>query len=170
LQAPQVPDQFQTYLLANGGKRGPGPPFWLSRVSGKNWRARECRRPLTGAGCCEDRSDESFRRHGVIFINARVEDCYSLTVVGDVGSCVNPCAGATTATTRGARSGSTWNYAGFSRLVAPVRAYSAWPVAGCAISTAAASSTSGTCGHTHGTDVGKARARLGSIRSNADAD
>ena len=55
-----------------------------------------------------------FRRHGIIFANARVEDRYSFTVVGVVGSCGSSCAGATTATTSIARSGANWNYAGFS--------------------------------------------------------
>ena len=125
-------------------------------------------RPLGGRSRYwpEERSDESFRRHGIVFANARVEDRYFLSVIAVVGSCVSPCADATTGTTRIARTGATWNYAGFSRLVAPVRTYSAWPVAGSAISAAAASSTCGTDVQTHGTDVS---ARLASIRSNADA-
>jgi hypothetical protein len=94
----------------------------------------------------EDGFDESFRSPCSIVAAAKLEDYYFVVAV--VGSRVSPCAGTTTDTTSIVRSSATWNCAKFFRLVAPIRAYSAWPVGGCAISTAAATSTYGTYGCT----------------------
>ncbi len=172
LQAPQAPDQLSNPSLREWREAWSGATILVVVRIRKELACGQVRGIVPWQAqslLAEGRSDESFRRHRIVFVNARVEDRYSLTVLGVVGSYVSPCTGATTATTSIAPSGTIRNYAGFPRLVTSVRTYFAWPVASSVTATAAASSAHGTYGYTYGTDVGKA-SRLGSIRPNADAN
>ena len=77
-------------------------------------------------------------------------------------NCASPCASAGRAASDPARSSTTRKRARYVRLVAPVRTYSAPPVAGSFIATAAASLSCRTYAHTHRTkpNLGRACASL----------
>jgi hypothetical protein len=84
-------------------------------------------------------------------------------------NCASPCASAGRAASDPARSSTTRKRARYVRLVAPVRTYSAPPVAGSFIATAAASSSCGTYAHTHRTkpNLGRACASIAGAKPDA---
>jgi hypothetical protein len=84
-------------------------------------------------------------------------------------NCASPCASAGRAASDPARSSTTRKRARYVRLVAPVRTYSAPPVAGSFIATAAASSSCRTYAHTHRTEpnLGRTCASLAGAKPDA---
>jgi hypothetical protein len=167
----------QTHLLANGGNVVRGHHFGRRAAMMKKALAGQKRGAavrsrgtwkLVSARCCVSGTNWRARRCGRSSLGRRSLRCWQsiLSIVALVGSPVSPW--------RRRHQHRAKRRALELRKIfsagCALRTYSASPVAGSVPAITAASSTYGTYVHTHRNKAGRVCARLGSIRSNADAD